>query len=211
MKKKFLAITLGLTLALTLSACSSRKNKTTEDTKNNSAVITNKVEKNEKTGAVDKDNSKVASNNSIMKSLSDAKMTKEEAFDEFKKLHVDAKIESLKLKTEGTALFYEIDGYDAEKEYEITINAETKEVIKDEFETEKKQDNVSDLQKNLLSSVDGLIEKSVAEAGKGYAAKEYSVEYDDGKYVVEIEVEKDGTDISYKYDIASGELIQKDM
>lgn len=110
-------------------------------------------------------------------------------------------------KTEGTALFYEIHGYDAEKEYEVTFNAETKKVIKDEFETEKKQDNVSDLQKNLLSSVDGLIEKSVADAGKGYAAKEYSVEYDDGKYVVEIEVEKDGTDIFYKYDIASGELI----
>ncbi|OLR64754.1 PepSY domain-containing protein [Peptoniphilus porci] len=212
MKKKFLVTTLGLALLLMLSACSGGKNKTTGETKNNATVNTNnKLEKNEKAEDANKNNTKAAPNNSKMKSLSDAIMTKEEAFDEFKKLHADAKIESLKLKTEGTNLYYEIDGYDAEKEYEVTINAETKEIIKDEFEAEKKHDNVSDLQKNLLSSVDGLIEKSAAEAGEGYISKEYSVDYDDGRYVVEVEVEKDGNDISYKYDIASGELIEKDM
>lgn len=217
MNKKILIGTLGLSLVLTLSACNST-NKTAEETKNKAAVTTNnkknvseETKNAQGTETVDPSKAEVIADKSMRLDLSAAKITKEEAFDNFKKLHADAKIESLGLEAEGAKLLYKIDGYDAEKEYEVTIDAESGEVVKDEFEAENTQDKLADLQKNLLASVDGFIKKAIAEAGDGFIATDYTLEFDHGKYIVEVEVEKDGKDVSYTYDLESGKLIEKDM
>lgn len=217
MNKKILIGTLGLSLVLTLSACNGA-NKTAEETKNNAAVTTNnnknvseETKNAQGTETVDPAKAKVIADKSMSLDLSAAKITKEEAFDNLKKLHADAKIESLGLEAEGAKLLYKIDGYDAEKEYEVTIDAETGDVVKDEFEAENTQNKVADLQKNMLASIDGFVKKAIAEAGDGFIATDYTLEFDDGKYIVEVEVEKDGKDISYAYDVASGNLIEKDM
>ena len=228
MNKKILATTLGLSLVLTLSACSGEKNKAAEGTKNAAEVTTNnkakvevttnnkaKVSEESKnaqgTETVDPSKAEVIADKSMSLDLSAAKLTKEEAFDNFKKLHPDAKVESLGLEAEGPDLLYKIDGYDAEKEYEVTINAVTGDVIKDEFEVEKTQGNVADVKKDMLAKIDGFVEKAIAEAGDGFIATDYTLEFDNGKYLVEVEVEKDVKDISYAYDVASGNLIEKDM
>lgn len=225
MNKKILIATLGLSLVLTLSACSGEKNKAAEETKNategtkNAAEVTtnNKAKVSEEsknaqgTETVDPSKAEVIADKSMSLDLSAAKLTKEEAFDNFKKLHPDAKVESLGLEAEGPNLLYKIDGYDAEKEYEVTINAVTGDVIKDEFEVEKTQGNVADVKKDMLAKIDGFVEKAIAEAGDGFIATDYTLEFDNGKYLVEVEVEKDGKDISYAYDLATGKLVEKDM
>lgn len=220
MKKKILFASLGLSLVLALTACSGGKNKE-ESAKNNAtakAQVENKkensgikVSENGKTESVDPSEAKVFADTRDMKDVLVTKVSKEEAFDKFKNAHKNVKIESLGLDLEGNNLFYKIDGYDAEKEYEMTINAETGEIVKDEFEAEKNQGKVADIQREMLSAIEGYIEKALADADQGYLAKEYALEYDDGKYIVEVEVEKDGKDISYKYDLKLGDLIKKDM
>ncbi len=215
MNKKILIGTLGLELVLTLSACNGA-NKTAEKTKNKAEVTTNnkknvseETKNAQGTETVDPAKTKVIADKSMRLDSSAAKITKEEAFDNFKKLHADAKIESLGLEAEGAKLLYKIDGYDTEKEYEITIDAETGDVVKDEFEAENTKDKLADLQKDTLASVDGFVKKAIAEAGDGFISTDYTLEFDHGKYIVE--VEKDGKDISYAYDVASGNLIEKDM
>ena len=133
------------------------------------------------------------------------------AFDGFKKLHADAKVESFQLEVENGKAYYKVDGYDAEKEYEVTVDAVTGEIVKDEFEAENTSAKTADIQLNMIEAVDKYMDEALKDAGQGFEAGEYEVEFDDGKYVVKVEVVNGNKDITYKYDFESGKLIEKDM
>lgn len=205
MNKKILITTLGLGLVLTLSACG-QKNEKAEPT--NPEV---KVEEN-----VNKDSNK---------SMTDAQ-TKEEtavnkgavanldrgiAFDGFKKLHPDAKVESFQLEVENGNAYYKVDGYDAKNEYEVTVNAMTGDIVKDESEAENTSAKTADIQLEMVESVDKFMELALKDAGQGFEAGEYEVELDNGMYVVNVEVVNGNKDITYKYEFETGKLLEKDM
>ena len=113
MKKKIYLVTLGIGLALTLSACEAPRNTALEVKKNDSQIESSK-ESDDKTNKKDdksfeknksnvKDNKNQNSKDSkdeksadSQKDLLNVQITKENAFDEFKKLHQDAKVESFK-------------------------------------------------------------------------------------------------------------------
>lgn len=232
MKKKIYLVTLGIGLALTLSACEAPRNTALEVKKNDSQIESSK-ESDDKTNKKDdksfeknksnvkdnknqnsKDSSKDSKNEKSadsQKDLLNVQITKENAFDEFKKLHQDAKVESFKLETKKQDLVYVIQGYDSQKEYEFELNSESGEVVKDGVKEEKNEDKVSDIQKNMLESIDSITQKSLQNAGEGYVVTEYKLYYDDVNYIVEVRLEKDGEDISYSYDIATGKLLEKDL
>lgn len=205
MNKKILITTLGLGLVLTLSACG-QKNKKAEPT--NPEV---KVEEN-----VNKD---------ANKNMTDAQ-TKEEtavnkgavanldrgiAFDGFKKLHPDAKVESFQLEVENGNAYYNVDGYDAKNEYKVTVNAMTGDIVKDESEAEDTSAKTADIQLEMVESVDKFMELALKDAGQGFEAGEYEVELDNGMYVVNVEVVNGNKDITYKYEFETGKLLEKDM
>lgn len=205
MNKKFLITTLGLGLVLTLSACG-QKNEKAEPA--NPEV---KVEEN-----VNKD---------ANKNMTDAQ-TKEEtavnkgavanldrgiAFDGFKKLHPDAKVESFQLEVENGNAYYNVDGYDAKNEYEVTVNAMTGDIVKDESEAENTSAKTADIQLEMVESVDKFMELALKDAGQGFEAGEYEVEFDNGVYVVNVEVVNGNKDITYKYELETGKLLEKDM
>lgn len=205
MNKKILITTLGLGLVLTLSACG-QKNEKAEPT--NPEV---KVEEN-----VNKD---------ANKNMTDAQ-TKEEtavnkgavanldrgiAFDGFKKLHPDAKVESFQLEVENGNAYYKVDGYDAKNEYEVTVNAMTGDIVKDESEVENTSAKTADIQLEMVESVDKFMELALKDAGQGFEAGEYEVEFDNGVYVVNVEVVNGNKDITYKYELETGKLLEKDM
>lgn len=218
MNKKILMTTVGLGLALTLSACGPKNQAlNTKNEKTNNTATTANANKN----AAAKENA----NKNANKSMNDAQ-TKEEtavnkgavanldrgiAFDGFKKLHADAKIESFGLDVENGKAYYTVDGYDAKNEYEVKVDAVTGDIVKDEVEAENTSNKVADVQIHMVEAVDKFMDEALKDAGQGYEAGEYEVEYDNNKYVVSVEVVNGNKDITYEYDLETGKLIEKDM
>ena len=215
MNKKILMTTLGLGLALTLTACgpknqamdpanSNAKNTKVEESANANKTNANKNATDNKADAQTKEETAV--NKGAVASLEPGI-----AFDGFKKLHADAKIESFQLDVENGKACYKVDGYDAENEYEVTVDAVTGDIVKDEFEAENTSNKTADLKLEMIEAVDKYMAEALKDAGQGYEAGEYEVEFDDGKYEVSVEVVNGNKDMTYTYDYETGKLIEKDM
>ena len=207
MNKKILMTTLGLGLALTLTACGPKNEKADNpNAKNNAAVEANANKNTNKKAADAQTKEETAINKGAV-----ANLDRGIAFDGFKKLHADAKVESFQLEVENGKAYYKVSGYDAEKEYEVTVDAVTGDIVKDEFEAENTSAKTADIQLNMIEAVDKYMGEALKDAGQGFEAGEYEVEFEDGKYVVKVEVVNGNKDITYKYDFESGKLIEKDM
>ena len=199
--------TLGLGLALTLTACGPKNEKADNpNAKNNAAVEANANKNANKKAADAQTKEETAINKGAV-----ANLDRGIAFDGFKKLHADAKVESFQLEVENGKAYYKVSGYDAEKEYEVTVDAVTGDIVKDEFEAENTSAKTADIQLNMIEAVDKYMDEALKEAGQGFEAGEYEVEFEDGKYVVTVEVVNGTKDISYTYDYETGKLIEKDM
>lgn len=207
MNKKILMTTLGLGLALTLTACGPKNEKAdTPNAKNNAAVEANANKNANKKAADAQTKEETAINKGAV-----ANLDRGIAFDGFKKLHADAKVESFQLEVENRKAYYKVSGYDAEKEYEVTVDAVTGDIVKDEFEAENTSAKTADIQLEMIEAVDKYMDEALKDAGQGFEAGEYEVEFEDGKYVVTVEVVNGTKDISYTYDYETGKLIEKDM
>lgn len=215
MNKKILMTTLGLGLALTLTACgpknqamdpanSNSKNAKVEESANANKTNANKNATDNKADAQTKEETAV--NKGAVANLDPGI-----AFDGFKKLHADAKVESFQLDIENGKAYYKVDGYDAENEYEVTVDAVTGDIIKDEFEAENTSNKTADVQLEMIEAVEKYMAEALKDAGQGYEAGEYEVEFDNGKYEVSVEVVNGNKDITYTYDYETGKLIEKDM
>lgn len=199
--------TLGLGLALTLTACGPKNEKADNpNAKNNTAVETNANKNANKKAADAQTKEETAINKGAV-----ANLDRGIAFDGFKKLHANAKVESFQLEVENGKAYYKVSGYDAEKEYDVTVDAVTGDIVKDEFEAENTSAKTADVQLNMLEAVDKYMDEALKDAGQGFEAGEYEVEFEDGKYVVTVEVVNGTKDISYTYDYETGKLIEKDM
>lgn len=206
MNKKILMTTLGLGLALTLTACGPKNEKADAPNAKNNAAVEASANKN---ASKNKADAQTKEETAINKGAV-ANLDRGIAFDGFKKIHPDAKVESFQLEVEDGKAYYKVEGYDAKNEYEITVDAVTGEIVKNESKAEKTSDKTADIQLAMLESVDKFMEEALKDAGQGYEAGEYEVELDNGKYVVNVEVVKGKKDITYKYDLESGKLIEKD-
>ena len=207
MNKKILMTTLGLGLALTLTACGPKNEKADNpNAKNNAAVEANANKNTNKKAADAQTKEETAINKGAV-----ANLDRGIAFDGFKKLHADAKVESFQLEVENGKAYYKVSGYDAEKEYEVTVDAVTGDIVKDEFEAENTSAKTADIQLEMIEAVDKYMDEALKDAGQGFEAGEYEVEFEDGKYVVTVEVVNGTKDISYTYDYETGKIIEKDM
>ena len=207
MNKKILMTTLGLGLALTLTACGPKNEKADNtNAKNNAAVEANANKNANKKAADAQTKEETALNKGAV-----ANLDRGIAFDGFKKLHANAKVESFQLEVENGKAYYKVSGYDAEKEYDVTVDAVTGDIVKDEFEAENTSAKTADVQLNMIEAVDKYMDEALKDAGQGFEAGEYEVEFEDGKYVVTVEVVNGTKDISYTYDYETGKLIEKDM
>lgn len=205
MNRKILITTLGLGLVLTLSACG-QKNEKAEPT--NPEV---KVEENVNKDANKNMTDEQTKEETAVNKGAVANLDRGIAFDGFKKLHPDAKVESFQLEVENGNAYYKVDGYDAKNEYEVTVNAMTGDIVKDESEAENTSAKTADIQLEMVESVDKFMELALKDAGQGFEAGEYEVEFDNGVYVVNVEVVNGNKDITYKYEFETGKLLEKDM
>lgn len=207
MNKKILMTTLGLGLALTLTACGPKNEKADNPNAKNTAAVEANANKNANKKAAD---AQTKEETAINKGAV-ANLDRGIAFDGFKKLHANAKVESFQLEVENGKAYYKVSGYDAEKEYEVTVDAVTGDIVKDEFEAENTSAKTADVQLEMIEAVDKYMDEALKDAGQGFEAGEYEVEFEDGKYVVTVEVVNGTKDISYTYDYETGKLIEKDM
>lgn len=130
----------------------------------------------------------------------DLKLTFADAFDTYMERYPDKKITKVELDHDFGEYVYQVEGYDANKEYEIKINPVSGEIIRERSEGD--YDNKGELTRAHAEKVEGIIEKAFQEAGEGATIKGVTLDYDDGRVEVEVEMDKKGLgEIEYKYDI----------
>ncbi|MBB5149681.1 MULTISPECIES: PepSY domain-containing protein [Ureibacillus] len=180
----------GFTLSL-LAACSTNaKNITTEvNTTNNS---------NESTIAQNESN------------ITNPVVTMREAIDIFKEAYPDAKIESIDLESDFGQLYYDIDGYDSTKEYEVEIDATTKEIKVNEVESKVNRDEALDFS-NIIEPNEAIEKAATNDEVKDLSPIGWSLEVERGKPIYTIEYKNQTQDIDIKIDGTTGEMIQMKM
>lgn len=136
----------------------------------------------------------------------DIKISPEEAFDSFLKLHPDAKVVEFDLDKDLMDYKYVIEGYDMENDYEVKIDAVDGEIIKDEIEVFDSDGKTLEITKAHLAKIDSFIEMAKLEDGSNSEFDEWSISIDDNRIEIEIEI---GTK-DYTYDMDTEELIEKD-
>ncbi|EHS7984760.1 PepSY domain-containing protein [Enterococcus faecalis] len=130
----------------------------------------------------------------------------------FEKKYPEAKITSLQLDTDFGRYFYEIEGVDQQKEYQVEVNAETGEFTKEKVETldadeqngVKMQEEALDL-KNIISREQAttLAEKE-AKVGQ---ATDWKLEKELGITYWEVKVKEGQQKIEVKIDAHSGKIL----
>ena len=208
MKKLILA----LAFVFLLTGCQIGQNAKTEDKKNgNVATEQNNNEKeNSKTDESNKDDSSEAKDNKADATIT---VSPEEAVKKFNDKYPGVKIDEFSFGKENMTYCYKINGFDDDSEYEFEIDATDGTILKDSKEHDNTADNTA-INLDLISEIQPLIDKSLAEAGSEYHLDSYSIDFEKtgnfNKLDIELENSK-GQDIEFEYNLDTKELIKKDM
>lgn len=194
MKKKYLLIGLTLATTLSLAACS-KANETGNKQSSNSKTEQASKQKDEKS------------------KLTGLKVSLEEAVDKYQETYPDTDITSVELDSKLGDVYYKVKGRDDDREYEISVNAETQEIKKgrdekiDAEEQGKEQREAESLDLAKVMNPEEAIKIAEKEVGTGHAAeaeldKELSITF----WNIKI---KDGLkEINVKVNAVSGEVLE---
>lgn len=191
--KKFILV---LVFALGFAGCQKANTTTPTDTntKNETQVTDTTDEK-----ATDQ---KVADNISLA-----------DALKVFTDKYPDASIEDISFDVDNNVAKYEIEAFDESNEYEMEISAKDGSIIKDKSEKDNTA-NKKAIDTSLISKVDDFVADSLKDAGSDYYLDSYSMDYEETGAYTQLEVEvvnSNGKDIEYKYNLETGELVEKDQ
>ncbi|HEL7528090.1 MULTISPECIES: PepSY domain-containing protein [Enterococcus] len=175
-------------LALLLTAGCTAKTPTTEPTKNEQKVTTTSKKKT-----------------AVAVSL-------EKVTTAFEKKYPEAKLTSLQLDTDFGRYFYEIEGVDQQKEYQVEVNAETGEFTKEKVETldadeqngVKMQEEALDLTNIISREQATTLAEKAAKVGQ---ATDWKLEKELGITYWEVKVKEGQQKIEVKIDAHSGKIL----
>ena len=130
----------------------------------------------------------------------------------FEKKYPEAKITSLQLDTDFGRYFYEIEGVDKQKEYQVEVNAETGEFTKEKVETldadeqngVKMQEEALDLTKIISREQATTLAEKEAKVGQ---ATDWKLEKELGITYWEVKVKEGQQKIEVKIDAHSGKIL----
>ncbi|KAJ68230.1 putative lipoprotein [Enterococcus faecalis MD6] len=130
----------------------------------------------------------------------------------FEKKYPEAKITSLQLDTDFGRYFYEIEGVDQQKEYQVEVNAETGEFTKEKVETldadeqngVKMQEEALDLTNIISREQATTLAEKEAKVGQ---ATDWKLEKELGITYWEVKVKEGQQKIEVKIDAHSGEIL----
>ena len=130
----------------------------------------------------------------------------------FEKKYPEAKITSLQLDTDFGRYFYEIEGVDQQKEYQVEVNAETGEFTKEKVETldadeqngVKMQEEALDLTNIISREQATTLAEKEAKVGQ---ATDWKLENELGITYWEVKVKEGQQKIEVKIDAHSGKIL----
>ena len=130
----------------------------------------------------------------------------------FEKKYPEAKITSLQLDTDFGRYFYEIEGVDQQKEYQVEVNAETGEFTKEKVETldadeqngVKMQEEALDLTNIISREQATTLAEKEAKVGQ---ATDWKLEKELGITYCEVKLKECQQKIEVKIDALSGEIL----
>ena len=130
----------------------------------------------------------------------------------FEKKYPEAKITSLQLDTDFGRYFYEIEGVDQQKEYQVEVNAETGEFTKEKVETldadeqngVKMQEEAVDLTNIISREQATTLAEKEAKVGQ---ATDWKLEKELGITYWEVKVKEGQQKIEVKIDAHSGKIL----
>ncbi|MDQ4510686.1 PepSY domain-containing protein [Enterococcus faecalis] len=130
----------------------------------------------------------------------------------FEKKYPEAKITSLQLDTDFGRYFYEIEGVDQQKEYQVEVNAETGEFTKEKVETldadeqngVKMQEEALDLTNIISREQAATLAEKEAKVGQ---ATDWKLEKELGITYWEVKVKEGQQKIEVKIDAHSGKIL----
>ncbi|MEO2460528.1 PepSY domain-containing protein [Enterococcus faecalis] len=130
----------------------------------------------------------------------------------FEKKYPEAKITSLQLDTDFGRYFYEIEGVDQQKEYQVEVNAETGEFTKEKVETldadeqngVKMQEEALDLTNIISREQATTLAEKEAKVGQ---ATDWKLEKELGITYWEVKVKEGQQKIEVKSDAHSGKIL----
>lgn len=130
----------------------------------------------------------------------------------FEKKYPEAKITSLQLDTDFGRYFYEIEGVDQQKEYQVEVNAETGEFTKEKVETldadeqngVKMQEEALDLTNIISREQATILAEKAAKVGQ---ATDWKLEKELGITYWEVKVKEGQQKIEVKIDAHSGKIL----
>lgn len=151
-----------------------------------------------------------ASNTKNTARKSKIKLSQTEAINKFDKKYSDKKLKEIDLKLDGNKYFYEITGFDKDKEYEMTINATSGKEVKSSSE---KLDLDERLQKGL--DLDKVISRDQAseiaeKEVKNNTAKEWTLKMDQDKVIWDVTVESGSSKHEVEIDAISKKVIKSE-
>lgn len=151
-----------------------------------------------------------ASNTKNTARKSKIKLSQTEAINKFDKKYSDKKLKEIDLKLDGNKYFYEITGFDKDKEYEMTINATSGKEVKSSSE---KLDLDERLQKGL--DLDKVISRDQAseiaeKEVKNSTAKEWTLKMDQYKVIWDVTVESGSSKHEVEIDAISKKVIKSE-
>ena len=151
-----------------------------------------------------------ASNTKNTARKSKIKLSQTEAINKFDKKYSDKKLKEIDLKLDGNKYFYEITGFDKDKEYEMTINATSGKEVKSSSE---KLDLDERLQKGL--DLDKVISRDQAseiaeKEVKNSTAKEWALKMDQDKVIWDVTVESGSSKHEVEIDAISKKVIKSE-
>lgn len=137
----------------------------------------------------------------------------EDAIKVFTDKYPEANIEDISFDVDNNVAKYEIEAFDDSNEYDMEIAAKDGSIIKDNFEKDNTTDKKA-IDTSLISKVDDFVSDAIKDAGSDYYLDSYSIDYEETGAYTELDIEvkdSNGTDIEYKYNMETGELIKKDL
>lgn len=143
------------------------------------------------------------------------KVSVDDAIKEYREVYPDSDISSVDLETSFGKYLYKIEGVDDNTEYELRVDADTKEVSKEREEgldTEdkagaKRKEDKLDLE-NLLS-IEKVSDIATKHVGKGKAT-DWSLDKDLGTTYWEVKVMDGRKETEVKIDAKSGEVLESE-
>lgn len=137
----------------------------------------------------------------------------EDAIKVFTDKYPEANIEDISFDVDNNVAKYEIEAFDDSNEYDMEIAAKDGSIIKDNFEKDNTA-NKKAVDTALVSKVDDLVAETIKDAGADYYLDSYSIDYEETGAYNQLDVEvknSNDKDIEYKYNLETGELIEKEQ